>query len=78
MNFSSSISRSSNKEATLKKMIKGAYLKILLNYSQTITILTSLHLNWNYILLDFFNIHKVISGDVDQVINFECLVKGIF
>jgi len=60
-----------------KKMILGASIKIFANYSQTIAIINTLNLNWNQTLSDIFNLHKIISGGVQQVIPLECFVKGL-
>jgi len=66
-----------DKSFAIKKMILGAYIKIFVNYSQTIAIVTTLHLNWDQILSDVFNIHKTASGGVQQVVAIECLVEGL-
>ena len=57
-------------------MIMGAYIKILINYSQTIAILNNLHLNWGQTLSEMFIIQKVASGGLQQVIALECVLKG--
>jgi hypothetical protein len=59
-----------------KKMISGAYIKVLVNYSQTIAIINTLQLDWDQKLSDLFNLHKTVSGGVQQVIAIECLIKG--
>ena len=61
----------------IKKMITAASLKIFMNYSQTITILNSLNLNWEQQLLNIFNIHKAASGGFQEVVSLECLFTGI-
>ena len=58
-------------------MITAAHFKIFLNYSQTIAIINTLHLNWDSILLEFFNIHKTVSGGMEQVVSIECFIAGI-
>ena len=67
-----------NKNFALKKMILGAYIKIFVNYSQTISIINTLNLNWDQQISDMFNLHKVISGGIQEVIALECLLKGYF
>ena len=54
----------------------GAHLKIFLNYSQTITIINSLNLNWGQFLTGFFDIQKTVSGGAVQVLILECFIHG--
>ena len=61
----------------IKKMMTAASLKIFMNYSQTITILNSLNLNWEQQLLNIFNIHKAASGGFQEIVSLECLFTGI-
>ena len=75
LNFNSAMNLQ-EKEFALKTMMLGSYIKILVNYSQIIAILNTLHLNWDQKLSDMFNLHKTISGGVQQVISLECLVEG--
>ena len=60
----------------IKKMISAAYVKVYVNYSQTIAIINTLQLNWDQQISDIFNVHKVVSGGVQQVIGLECLIQG--
>lgn len=65
-----------NKNIALKKMITAAHFKIFLNYSQSLTIINTLHLNWENILSNFFNIQKTVSGGLHQVVRMECLINS--
>lgn len=65
-----------DKSFAIKKMITGAYIKVFINYSQTIAIINTLHLNWDEKLTALFNIHKTVSGGFQQVISIECLSEG--
>ena len=76
MNFSSSMSRSHDKSLVIKKMMIGAHLKIFLNYSQTITIINSLHLNWGEFVSNFFNVHNTVSGGFEWILTIECFING--
>jgi len=67
-----------NKNFALKRMILAAYVKVFVNYSQTIAIINTLHLNWDQKISDMLNLHKSVSGGVQQVIALECLVEGNF
>ena len=60
----------------VKKMITTAYLSIFLNYSQTIAILNSLHLNWQSNLIHIFDIYKAIAGGLQEIISIECFMTG--
>ena len=68
----------SNKSFAIQKMITAAYLKIFLNYSQTISIINSLHLNWNNEINYMFNLQNTVSGSFQNVISVECLMNGNF
>ena len=66
-----------DKSFAIKNMILGAYIKIFVNYSQTIAIIQTLNLNWDQKLSDMFYLHKTVSGGVQQVIALECLMTGL-
>ena len=65
-------------EIAIKRMIRAAHIKIFLNYSQTLTIINALQINWNIVLWNFFSLNKTISGGAGQILTFECFVKGYF
>lgn len=67
-----------NSSFAIKKMMIASSFKIFLNYSQTITILNSLNLNWEGQILNIFNIHKAASGGFQQVLSLECLFTGLY
>ena len=48
-----------------------------MNYTQNIAILNSLNLNWESKILEMFNMHKVASGGLQDVVSVECFFKGI-
>ena len=75
MNFNQ-LNKLKNSSFAIKKMIVASSLKIFMNYSQTITILNSLNLNWEGQLLNIFNIHKAASGAFQEVLSLECLFTG--
>ena len=66
----------SDQSFAVKKMITAASLKIFMNYSQTISILNSLNLNWEDKLLKIFSIYKGVSGGFQQVVSIECFFTG--
>ena len=66
----------SNKPLVVQKMITAANLKIFLNFTQTISIMNSLNLDWENKLLKVFAISKTASGAFQDVISIECLIDG--
>ena len=58
-------------------MITAAYIKIFLNYSQTISIMGSLHLNWNKELSYIFELQNTASGSFQNAISVECIFNGL-
>ena len=76
LNFNK-FSRFSDPNFVIKKMLTAAHIKIFMNFSQTITILTSLNLNWQGHVLEMFNIHKSASGGFQEVVSVECFFTGI-
>jgi len=65
-----------NKEYAVEKLLVGARMKILLNYSQSIAIIQSLNLNWNSILSYIFLANKAGSGNAHSIAGIECLFEG--
>jgi len=61
----------------VQKMITAAYLNIFMNFSQTISIINGLHLNWQNQVLELFNISKTASGSFQQVVSIECFMTGL-
>ena len=66
----------SNQSIVLKKIITAASLNIFMNYSQTITIIESLNLNWESQIMGIFNIYKTVSGGFQQIVSSECFFTG--
>ncbi len=64
-----------SKSFALEKIIKAAYIKVFLNFSQSISILANLHLNWNELLTNFFSFLKSSSGNPQELLAFECVFK---
>ena len=77
MNFNSNMNISNKEDGAVQHMIKGAYFKIFLNYTQSITIINTLHLNWSALISDFYDVQKTAAGGLQQVIAIECFVNGI-
>ena len=65
----------SRKDSNIK-ILTAAYIKIFINYSQCISIINSLKLNWNEIFSKFIEMHKIVSGGVHQVLSLECVFSG--
>ena len=66
----------SNQSIVLQKIITAASLNIFMNYSQTITIINSLDLNWENQMLEIFNIYRTVSGGFQQIVSIECFFTG--
>ena len=64
-----------SKSFALDKIIKAAYIKIFVNFSQSISILSNLNLNWNDLLTNFFSFQKSSSGSPHELLAFECVFK---
>ena len=62
----------------LQKNMISAYMKIFVNYTQTITIINYLNLNWKNFVPEMFPALSVSSGNLKEVISIECLMPGIF
>jgi len=54
----------------------SAYTKILLNFSQIIAIIGSLNLDWGSLFTQLFPFYKIASGNLHQMISYECLISG--
>ena len=76
MNFSQ-LNNLNNQSFVIKNMINAASVKILMNYSQTISIINSLNLNWEGKLMEIFNVYKTASGGFQQVVSLECFFSGL-
>ena len=57
-------------------MLLSAYMKIFVNFSQSIQIINSLNLNWDYFASILFPVFKISSGGIHRMISLECLVQG--
>lgn len=60
----------------VKKSFNAALMKILLNYTQSSTIMNSLRINWGTLIGGVFQASKILSGNLQQVIALECLIKS--
>ena len=61
------------KSYAIRKIMIAASFKIVLNYSQTITIIKKLDLNWSEYLADLFQVYHLGSGNLQQIVSIECL-----
>ena len=61
----------------VQKMLFGACIKILVNYSQSIAIIQSLNLNWSSVLSYLFIVNKTGSGNIQGIVGLECVFEGI-
>ena len=63
-------------EFAVEKNFNAAIMKILLNYTQSSTILNSLRINWGSLIGGIFQTSKTLSGNLHQVIALECLMSS--
>ena len=68
---------SNNKEDDMFDMKKGVsiYLKIMLNYIQSISIIQSLELKWPYYVKSYMNVYSNAGSVSTQVISLDCMVN---
>lgn len=67
-----------SKQFAAKKIFFSAYIKIFLNYTQIISIISCLNLDWGSIMVNQFSVFNSTSGNMHQVISYECLIEGNF
>lgn len=67
----------SDKKFATQQIFSAAYIKILINYLQTISIIKSLRLNWQQVWSQFFVFQEVASGGIGRALNLECIIEGI-
>lgn len=65
------------KEVLISECWGSAYMKILLNYMQLLSISNAVSLNWAESLSGFFQTQQMFSGSVVQILSLECLVGGL-
>ena len=61
----------------VRKSIEAAYLKILINYLQLISIIKNLKINWSTEISRFQLLSSSISGSFVKIISFDCIFQGI-
>ena len=61
----------------IQNVMISATLKIFLNYSQSITIINYLNLDWKILASHIMPFYKVSSGNVSQMMALECFVSSI-
>ena len=61
----------------MEKILTGAYFKIYLNYSQIISIISTLNLTWNEKLTKFFQAYTLTSGNLQQMIALDCMIESM-
>ena len=60
----------------VKKSIQAAYLKILINYLQLISIVQNLKVNWDTNIVQFNTVSSSVSGNFAKIVSFDCVFKG--
>lgn len=76
LNIQSIQAESSNYNLSIKRNIESTYIKILLNYLQTISICSDLRLNWSSVLMKVFTFQNSLAGFFLKTISIDCLLKS--
>lgn len=58
--------------------ITSIYLKILVSYSQLISIIIQFQLDWPELVLGLFNIQNKVSFSIDQFISVDCIISDLY
>jgi len=66
------------KEIAAQGIIISAYTKILLNFAQIISIIACLNLDWGDLFTSIFPFFKIASGNVNEIISYECIISKNF
>ena len=61
---------------TMKRKLNSAYMKVLMNYFQTMNIINILELKWHSAISKFQSASQTLSGGFFKVISLECIFKG--
>jgi len=64
------------KEKQTDQILAAAYMKILFNFLQIITIISNLNIKFNSSFYSFVASQKVVSGSFFEVISLNCLLPG--
>lgn len=67
---------SDDKKYVIKKSIESAYMKIMINYIQIVTICNSLKINWDSLLTKFYSVQNSVGGNIFKIVSLNCLLKG--
>ena len=52
-------------------------MKIYVNFAQSISIINTLNLNWNRLIVQMLPFYKILAGNAHNIISFECSIDGI-
>ena len=61
---------------TMKRKLNSAYMKVLMNYFQTMNIINILELKWHSAISKFQSASQTLSGGFFKVISLECIFKS--
>ena len=73
-----SVLTGNGKEQQIDKILAAAYMKILFNFLQIITLISALKINYNSTFYSFESSQKIVSGALFKVVSLSCLLQGIF
>ena len=61
----------------MKSKLNSAYMKVLMNYFQLMSIIKTLQLNWNSSVSKLQTTSKTLGGSIFKAISLECLFQSI-
>lgn len=73
-----SVLTDNGKEQQINKILAASYMKILFNFLQIITLISTLNINYNSTFDSFESSQKIVSGAFFKVVSLSCLLQGIF
>ena len=67
-----------SEEKILAKSLKSCYLKILLNYSQILMIITNVDMKWDAVIQNMYVAQTIPLASNYKTISIDCLLPGFF
>ena len=68
--------RSAFASAAKELNLQGVYMKILMNYLQSVVLTSSFSLNWPLLALKLFQVQRYAGEANEQILSFECFSQG--
>lgn len=68
--------RSAFASAAKELNLQGVYMKILMNYLQSVVLTSSFSMNWPLLVLKLFQVQRYAGEANEQILSFECFSQG--